>query len=267
MNEKYQFIREFEQDCVQMPKNLGGRSLSKGGHSVAFGSVRELVGSCNYRHERHIEDGEQIPDKILPGVYGFDFWLTEKDVLAYIKFLSDNADLRQRVNDSWHESGLSGYIDELYKQYDHQTAWDKYHQRQESSEYGQLAGVESDLFKDFAINYLNIAKIGTHSIYGNKCIVTSDPTPHIRFERWIKDGFHIHQLGHLLDFDTEKNEFIRKEPTLMQIIADRNKHDELEEWLGEELPFCNEQIFNHSTFSGTTGTTGQALTDPYELNR
>jgi len=250
MAKKFSFIKQYQGDCLMAPPNLGGEAFtSRTGHSGGWGSVGELVYCCGLHHKHSQQDGKK-EELYTPGVYGFDFWLAEKDVLAYKKFQEDNVELKRRISEQY--KIFTEFLDNLYPRFSLSAkTQDIYFEHMENSSYGRLSAQYFDLFKDFAINYLNIAKVGTHDVhnrFGKKVIVTTDHTPHIRFEKWIKDGFHIHQLDSRLDFDVDRNEFVPKEPTLLQISADRNKREELEELLGKKLPSDDSILLSHSRF-------------------
>jgi hypothetical protein len=90
--------------------------------------------------------------------------------------------------------------------------------------------------EDYFIQYLNGIKIGTKVANPyDHYIVTADPVPHVTHEELIKTyGLKIAPLQKF-DFDEEKKIFVPQEQTELQKAMDRNKQEELEEFLGMHL--------------------------------
>ena len=89
--------------------------------------------------------------------------------------------------------------------------------------------------KDFAVDYLNCAKVGSFLNWKYKGIATSDFRPYTNFEKWIRDGFHICPSWKAFDFDPAKKLFIPKTPSLAQRRAEMEKKDRLEQELGRSV--------------------------------
>ena len=96
-------------------------------------------------------------------------------------------------------------------------------------------------FEEFAISYLNCAKIGTKIWSGDfrdprYGIATADFTPHITFEPWLVSGdFKIIPADFRYDFDIETKNFKLTHPSLFHKRADENKRAELELKTGKIL--------------------------------
>ena len=93
-------------------------------------------------------------------------------------------------------------------------------------------------FDDFAVNVLNMAKVGTFDEFKRDIVYTADKEPHITFEPWLREGFRIVQpprfpYGFKLDERTKL--FIPDKPTSTQFLMNREAQAKLSEELGREV--------------------------------
>ena len=87
----------------------------------------------------------------------------------------------------------------------------------------------------YAINFLKLAIVGSRETGKHKGIIHADPTPHITFAPWIREGFRLVDTEEYYDYDTESNQYIFKEPTLAERIADTEMKKRLEDELCVDL--------------------------------
>lgn len=100
--------------------------------------------------------------------------------------------------------------------------------------------------EEFIINYLNIAKIGTVSsadgIETPTCILTADIMPCVRFENWLKEGFHIVNSNALCTSDENGENFRHILPTAEQIKLDNEARARIEAVTGKPVVIRNHNL-------------------------
>jgi len=88
--------------------------------------------------------------------------------------------------------------------------------------------------EDFAIEYLNVAKIGSNAgVREHDIIVTTDNTPYITFEDYLRDRFRLYHTQDGVNFDPDKKIFVPRLPSEMEIILDREKRAQIESEVGQ----------------------------------
>ena len=98
------------------------------------------------------------------------------------------------------------------------------------------------MYEDFAIQYLNFAKIGTNiareekgDFIINRGILTADFMPYVTFDKYIREYAFPVVRTERLDYDEKKRDFFGITPSLFHIKADEKKKLELELDLGIKL--------------------------------
>jgi|GEM_PF-5602341 len=231
---KYEFIKPFERHGIKFPAERGG-GFSQGRHGKCFLSLeadfREFARLYRMKGQDEFikkwqNQGNDKKDRL---------YLSREDLHAYIYayWLMNAKDTLQSKDDPWYwreEYGLRKPVKENADFLDFCTN----HLNKANNMLSKPIEDEapSDL-PDFFIGCFNIAKIGSRFPEWKQGIVSADCTPHITYDRWFRDGYD--EVARVQKWEFTGNKLIKRQPTLLQRAADRNKKEEIERFIGHKL--------------------------------
>ena len=192
MENKLNYIRDFEKVGLLVPKDKGGAFIIESVHDIAFFNIKLLFEEYDKVYQKALEQGNKISVysdlcdyTTMPGHEQREIIISEHDLLAYRKWLTD------------------------YK--------------------GKFNNESCSMpdFQTFAIKYLNISKIGTVADRGKKIITTTNRAPHTTFRKWVMDGYIIDDCLDACTYDEEKNIFLPAERSFIARSRDQEKKERL----------------------------------------
>jgi len=199
---QYTHILPFERHGIKLPNERGGGFIH-GRHGLCFLKLEADLREFAKLYRTKGQD-EYVKQWYTEGKRNL-LYFSQKDLYAYQKML----DLMHAQSTPWYER--DGYGVE------------------------KIAEDAPFDLPDFFVGYANIAKIGSRFPQWKNGIVSASHTPHIDYEPWFKDEFD--EVSRILrwDYVRDEDKYFRKEPTLLQEAADRNKREEIEEYRGRPL--------------------------------